>query len=73
MFTLQEIDDQIFEENQIETSNSSTDAEDVFSRPNAQIFVVNDSTLLSLVELPVMEDERRFLQLSKTQVRLILR
>ena len=72
MFPFQEIDDQIFEENQIETSNS-TDAEDVFSRPNAQIFVVNDSTLLSLVELPVMEEERRFLQLAKTQVRLILR
>lgn len=48
---------------------------DVFKQPNIQFFVINNTTLLSLVELPQMEESQslREIQSSNSQVRIILR
>ncbi|XP_040580670.1 ral GTPase-activating protein subunit alpha-1 [Lepeophtheirus salmonis] len=49
---------------------------EAFTSPNIQLFVLNDSTLVSLIELPVvMDDDPAFpgIQTGNSQVRIILR
>eukprot|EP00095_Tigriopus_kingsejongensis_P007384 maker-scaffold1916_size24942-snap-gene-0.4 protein:Tk07384 transcript:maker-scaffold1916_size24942-snap-gene-0.4-mRNA-1 annotation:"250 kda substrate of akt" len=48
---------------------------DVFQQPNIQLFILNNTTLMSLVELPLMENVNSVqeIQTSSCQVRLILR
>jgi len=46
---------------------------ETFQAPNIQLFVLNHTTLLSLVELPCLEQGVADLQAAPTQVRVILR